>query len=110
MSLITDLETLDYAEGGVPFSQFAPSTVDTLTLDYEAGGMPFYAQDESELGPLLFEPTANVVLVTAPTALRVRAGVLKRAFPLLREERVAFSQPAAHTVPAIDFQDTSLIP
>lgn len=40
----TDLQTMDYAYGGVPFVQTAAKTgIDLDTLDYAYGGVPFWA-------------------------------------------------------------------
>ncbi len=48
----TDLQTMDYSYGGVPFvSVAAKSGIDLDTLDYSYGGVPFWGLEVSGGGP-----------------------------------------------------------
>jgi hypothetical protein len=100
MSAISDLITLDYEDGGLPF--FVYPKTDTLGLDIENGGLPFVAQAAA------LQAGDNIIYVSAPAA---RARTLNRDFPNVREEQISwmFSQLKGHN-PAYQVQDPSLIP
>jgi len=56
----TDLQTMDYAYGGVPFVQTAAKTgIDLNTLDYSYGGVPFWGLEVSGGGPQSYTLTCE---------------------------------------------------
>ena len=57
----TNLETMDYSYGGVPFVSVATkSGIDLDTMDYSFGGVPFWGAEVSEGGGTDPEPVGTL--------------------------------------------------
>ena len=84
MPLIKNLDTLDYAHGGLVFAAWAsPPVGSTDTLNSAYGGLPFYSQfDTQALAPAVITISANAVEIVT----------VNRKFPNKRQEMVGETQ------------------
>lgn len=84
MALITDLQTLDYAGGGLPFVVWVtPALPNSASLDYMDAGLPFYAQ---------FDTQALLPAVITISANDAEIATVNRKFPNKRQEMVGETQ------------------
>ena len=104
MALPTDLDTLNYTDGGLPFVQWSKPATDGL--DVVDGGLPFWAAPTVPPDYTL-AAGQNTVTLTAPSTY---IKPLDRTFPLMREEDQRISQRVSHIFPVVAIQNPALIP